>query len=115
MLQSNPDLKTKINQLWNKFWAGGIWIPPEQRPPKWSDWDDAQKKAEEQTNRFAVDKNTLRWSHFKRMAPDKMLDHVQRNIFAFIKDLNGEESNFTHHMRNAVFIIPKPSLLDDAV
>ena len=24
MLQNNPELKSKIDQLWNKFWSGGI-------------------------------------------------------------------------------------------
>ncbi|SFK10758.1 hypothetical protein SAMN04488082_11456 [Desulfomicrobium apsheronum] len=27
MLQNNPELKSKIGQLWNKFWAGGISNP----------------------------------------------------------------------------------------
>lgn len=27
MLQNNPELKNKIAQLWNKFWAGGIANP----------------------------------------------------------------------------------------
>src|SRR3712207_70511 len=27
MLQNNPDLKSKIDQLWNKFWSGGISNP----------------------------------------------------------------------------------------
>ncbi len=27
MLQNNPVLKSKINQLWNKFWSGGISNP----------------------------------------------------------------------------------------
>jgi type I restriction enzyme M protein len=40
---------------------------------------------------------------------------VQGKVFPFLKDLNGAESNFTHHMKNAVFIIPKPSLLVEAV
>lgn len=32
-----------------------------------------------------------------------------------MKMLNGDESPFTHHMRNAVFIIPKPALLVEAI
>ena len=44
-----------------------------------------------------------------------MLQHVQSKVFPFLKDMNGAESNFTHHMKNAVFIIPKPSLLVEAV
>jgi type I restriction enzyme M protein len=27
MLQNNPELKSKIGQLWDKFWAGGISNP----------------------------------------------------------------------------------------
>jgi type I restriction enzyme M protein len=27
MLRNNPTLKSKIDQLWNKFWAGGIANP----------------------------------------------------------------------------------------
>ena len=27
MLQNNPQLKNKIDQLWNKFWSGGIANP----------------------------------------------------------------------------------------
>jgi type I restriction enzyme M protein len=146
MLQNNPELKSKIDQLWNKFWSGGIsnpltaieqityllfmkrldeldlkrqsdvdftgetfvsrfegqWIPPEFRNQKDPD-------------QFAVDRNTLRWSSFKRMQAEAMLEHVQGRVFPFLKDLNGEESNFTHHMKNAVFIIPKPQLLVEAV
>ena len=27
MLQNNPNLRSKIEQLWNKFWSGGISNP----------------------------------------------------------------------------------------
>ncbi|APR65716.1 type I restriction-modification system subunit M [Thalassolituus oleivorans] len=161
MLQNNPELKSKIDQLWNKFWSGGIsnpltaieqityllfmkrldeldlkrqadakdgwsdpyqskfegyWIPPEyraRREEKDSDADWAKKLEEEK--KYQVEKRTLRWSEFKRMQAEDMLQHVQGKVFPFLKDLNGAESNFTHHMKNAVFIIPKPSLLVEAV
>lgn len=147
MLQNNPELKSKIDQLWNKFWSGGIsnpltaieqityllfmkrldeldhkrladaeftgdsytskfsgqWIPPEYRNQA-----DPEK--------FAIDKRTLRWSEFKFYSPaERMLEHVQSKVFPYLKDMNGAESNFTHHMKNAVFIIPKPALLVEAV
>ncbi|MFH2059830.1 MAG: N-6 DNA methylase [Pseudomonadota bacterium] len=148
MLQHNPELKSQIDQLWDKFWAGGIsnpltaieqityllfmkrldeldlnlqsdaeftkesytskfegtWVPPEHR--------DKTKKDQKP---FEVDKSTLRWSNFKRMAAEPMLTHVQTKVFPYLKDMNGAESGFTHHMKNAVFIIPKPSLLVEAV
>ncbi|HCE91601.1 MAG: DNA methyltransferase [Burkholderiales bacterium GWA2_64_37] len=146
MLQNNPELKNKIDQLWNKFWSGGIsnpltaieqityllfmkrldeldqkrqadaewtgenytskfvgvWIPPEER-----NWPVSEQRP--------IDKRSLRWSEFKRMQAEEMLQHVQGKVFPFLKDLNGAESNFTHHMKNAVFIIPKPALLVEAV
>jgi type I restriction enzyme M protein len=146
MLQNNPELKSKIDQLWNKFWSGGIsnpltaieqityllfmkrldeldlkrqadadftgekylskfqgtWVPPEER-----------NRPELEQRR--IEKHTLRWSEFKRMHAEDMLQHVQSKVFPFLKDLNGAESNFTHHMKNAVFIIPKPALLVEAV
>jgi type I restriction enzyme M protein len=160
MLQNNPELKSKIDQLWNKFWSGGIsnpltaieqityllfmkrldeldhkkqadaewtgepytskfkgtWIPPEYRARREEKDTDAEwlKKLEDE-QRYAIDKNTLRWTEFKRMQAEDMLQHVQGKVFPFLKDLNGTESNFTHHMKNAVFIIPKPALLVEAV
>ncbi|MFA6928689.1 MAG: N-6 DNA methylase [Lentisphaeria bacterium] len=160
MLQNNPELKSKIDQLWNKFWSGGIsnpltaieqityllfmkrldeldhkkqadaewtgepytskfkgtWIPTEYRARREEKDTDAEwlKKLEDE-QRYAIDKNTLRWTEFKHMQAEEMLQHVQGKVFPFLKDLNGAESNFTHHMKNAVFIIPKPALLVEAV
>jgi type I restriction enzyme M protein len=65
--------------------------------------------------RTPIDKATLRWSYFKQMKAEDMLPHVQQKVFPFIKDLNGEGSNFTHHMANAVFLIPSPNLLYGAI
>ena len=43
------------------------------------------------------------------------MSHVQAKVFPFIKQLNGEGTAFGKHMRDAVFIIPKPSLLVEAI
>lgn len=148
MLQNNPALKAKIEQLWNKFWSGGIanpltaieqityllfmkrlddldlkqqadaeftgdtftsrfsgiWLPPEHRD-----------KTEKDQKPFEVDKSTLRWSNFKHMQAEEMLTHVQSKVFPFLQDINGRESSFTNYMKNAVFLIPKPSLMVEAV
>lgn len=161
MLQNNPILKNKIEQLWNKFWAGGIsnpltaieqityllfmkrlddldqkkkadaqstgrpyiskfegyWIPPEHvfNLDKNKPLPEAKREKEEKEEPFKVDKQNLRWSYFKDMKPEEMLSHVQMRVFPFLKELNGETSLFTKHMKNSVFIIPKPSLLVEAV
>ncbi|EIW17756.1 MULTISPECIES: type I restriction-modification system subunit M [Pelosinus] len=139
MLQNNAALKSKINQLWDKFWSGGISNPLtaiEQITyllfmKQLDDLDlkriaDADFTGEKYTSKFdgkiklsgteqKVDKQTLRWSHFKQMPAEEMLSHVQMKVFPFLKMLNGDESPFTHHMQNAVFIIPKPALLVEAI
>lgn len=160
MLQNNPQLRSKIDLLWNKFWSGGIsnpltaieqityllfmkrldeldlkrqrdakftgdkyvsrfsgtWIPPEHRPKRGAkESDKAWQKKLTEAKTHEIKKRDLRWSEFKHMPPDQMLPHVSNKVFPFLKDLNGTESNFTHHMRNAVFIIPKPDLLFGAV
>jgi type I restriction enzyme M protein len=114
------DQKKQADAEWNdepytsKF--EGLWIPPEYRARKDdSDSDEEWQKKLEDEKRYAIDKGNLRWSEFKRMQAEDMLQHVQNKVFPFLKDLNGGESNFTHHMRNAVFIIPKPALLVEAV
>jgi type I restriction enzyme M protein len=139
LLQNNTVLKSKIDQLWNKFWSGGISNPLtaiEQITyllfmKRIDDLDlkriaDAEFTEEEYISKFAgeftlpgtdqkVDKQTLRWSNFRRMAAEEMLNHVQLKVFPFLKMLNGDESAFTQHMKNAVFIIPKAALLVEAI
>jgi type I restriction enzyme M protein len=146
MLQNNPELKSKIDQLWNKFWSGGISNPltaieqityllfmkrldeldqKKQADADWTgepytskfdgQWIPPEYRNQEKPEQYAVDKHSLRWSEFKRMQAEEMLQHVQTKVFPFLKDLNGTESSFTRHMKNAVFIIPKPSLLVEAV
>jgi len=146
MLQNNPELKSKIDQLWNKFWSGGISNPltaieqityllfmkrldeldqKRQADAEWTGenhiskftgtWVPPEYRSQSEPEKFAIDRRSLRWSEFKRMQAEEMLQHVQGKVFPFLKDLNGAESTFTHHMRNAVFIIPKPALLVEAV
>ncbi len=146
MLQNNPELKSKIDQLWNKFWSGGISNPltaieqityllfmkrldeldqKRHADAEWTvenyiskftgTWIPPEYRSQPEPEKFAIDKRSLRWSEFKRMQAEEMLQHVHGKVFPFLKDLNGAESNFTHHMKNAVFIIPKPALLVEAV
>jgi type I restriction enzyme M protein len=139
MLQNNSKLKSLIDKLWQNFWEGGIANPLtaiEQITylifmKRLDDLEtkrerDAIFTGEKYTSRFSgkfkvpgteevVDKKELRWSEFKHMPADKMLLHVQTKVFPFLKELNGESSPFTRHMKNAVFIIPNGRLLVSAI
>lgn len=156
LINSNPQIASKINDLWNKFWSGGIsnpltaieqityllfmkkldendlealsasefsgdpykskfegiYVLPQDRPKA----DATSEEIAEIEKTKGVDKHSLRWSQFKRIAPtENMLTYVQQYVFPFIKELDKDEASFTKHMANAVFIIPKPSLLKEAV
>lgn len=139
MLQNNATLKSLIDKLWQNFWEGGIANPLtaiEQITyllfmKRLDDLEakrerDAEFTGEKYTSRFSgkftvpgsnekVNKKELRWSEFKHKPAEEMLLHVQTKVFPFLKDLNGETSPFTKHMANAVFIMPKASLLVSAI
>lgn len=161
MLMNNSELKSKINQLWDKFWSGGIanpltaieqityllfmkrlddleqkniadaeftgekyiskfegyWVPPEHvyRLDDSKPLEEAQKEKDGKEAPYRIERKTLRWSEFRRWPAEEMLTHVQSKVFPFLKELNGGTSPFTKHMKNAVFIIPKPSLLFEAI
>jgi type I restriction enzyme M protein len=97
---------------------------------------DAEFTGENYSSRFAgnfqipgsnesIDKNELRWSVFKHKPADEMLMHVQMKVFPFLKTFGENEAPspsgrageglFTKHMANAVFIMPKASLLVSAI
>ncbi|MGD2088301.1 MAG: class I SAM-dependent DNA methyltransferase [Candidatus Aminicenantes bacterium] len=135
----NQAIKSKIDQLWDKFWSGGISNPLTAIEQisyllfmrRLDELDlkqkaDAEFTEEEYKSLFEgtfelpdskekVDKDTLRWSHFKHMESEEMLLHIQTKVFPFVRNLKEEGTSFARHMRDAVFIIPKPSLLAEAV
>ena len=123
----NSTIKSKIDKLWDKFWSGGIANPltaMEQisyllfmrrldaidRKRK----EDAEWLGHTYESPFAG-KDDCRWSNFRNLPGSQMLPHVRGNVFEFIKTLRGEESLFTKYMKDAVFLIPKESLLVEAV
>lgn len=136
-------LKSKVENLWDKFWSGGIANPlnaieqityllfmkqlDELDSKRKTDFEEGYADKYEsifdgkfippgaEKDSEGVEKETLRWSSFKRLPADDMLRHVQTLVFPFIKTLGGDKSHFTKHMDNAVFIIPKSSLLVEAV
>ena len=133
-----PVLRAKIDQLWDRFWSGGIANPltaieqisyllfmrrldalDEKRR------GDAEFLKQEHHSLFAGTYTTrggatrsrreLRWSEFRHLPPEEMLEHVRDHVFPFVKTLEDGGQVFTRYMQDAVFIIPKASLLVEAV
>ncbi|KAB2881545.1 SAM-dependent DNA methyltransferase [bacterium] len=136
---TNPDLRSKIDSLWDKFWSGGISNPLtaiEQMSyliflKRLEDMDNARAAAAKRrgqafTSLFS-DKGRApkdiknfsykdcKWSHWSQLPGDQMLKHVRDKVFDFLREVGGEASTFTQHMEDAVFVIPKASLLQEAV
>lgn len=131
-------LRSKVDSLWDKFWSGGIANPltaieqisyllfmrrldalDEKRR------GDAEFLKQDFHSLFDGEYETrtgrtrsrdeLRWSRFRHLPPEEMLEHVRDNVFPFIKALQNGGDEFSRYMQDAVFIIPKASLLVEAV
>ena len=121
-------LKSKIRKIWDNFWAGGISNPLtaiEQMSylifmKRLDDLNSrrvniAEARGEEYASIFDGHEE-CRWSEWKHYSAEKMLNHVKDVVFPFIKTLrNGEETLFAKHMKNAIFMIDKASLLQVTV
>ena len=123
-----PELKAQINKLWDKFWSGGIANPLtaiEQMSylifiKRLEDLDVIHSKraaARKEKHKSVFEGHEdCRWSQWKHLNAEAMLKHVQVVVFPFIKELhNGDETLYSQYMRDANFIIPKASLLQEAV
>jgi type I restriction enzyme M protein len=129
-------LKSQIDNIWNAFWAGGISNPMEVIEQMTyllfiKRLDELHTTREKKANRLKrpienpvfpegtnpySKKNRqyqlLRWSQFKELGdPNEMYEIVSEEVFPFIKGINGENSTYATHMKDARFTIPTPALL----
>jgi type I restriction enzyme M protein len=123
----DTELKSKINQLWDKFWSGGISNPLQAIEQmsyllfmkRLEDEDIAR----EQNSQLSGEKyesifegnEECKWSKWSNLPADDILDHVRDEVFPFLRKLGGEDSLYATYMKDAVFTIPTPSLLIEAV
>ena len=134
---TSPQLKSQVDSLWNRFWSGGISNPLtaiEQMSyliflKRLEDIDNgrsaaAKRRKQDFKSLFSgkmdvggrkIDKEKCRWSYWSQLSGDEMLRHVRDVVFEFLRNLGSETSSFTQHMEDAMFSIPKSSLLQEAV
>lgn len=132
----DSELKSKINKLWDKFWAGGLANPLTAMEQisylifikRLEELDDEQQRRttarkEKFTSIFSgklkidekeIDKKSCKWSEWKHLPAEEMLKHVRDNVFPFIKNIN-KNKQLHNILNDAIFMIPKPSLLQEAV
>ncbi|ATR81717.1 N-6 DNA methylase [Pseudomonas sp. HLS-6] len=122
-------LRNQVDKIWEAFWTGGISNPISvieqftyllfiRR------LDDIHTQREQVANAIGVPlsnpvftpgQDALRWHKFKNIDPQKMYERVRDEVFPFIKNLHDADSTFAQHMKDAIFMIPKASVLDQVV
>ncbi|MBO6940945.1 MAG: SAM-dependent DNA methyltransferase [Deltaproteobacteria bacterium] len=130
------ELKSKVDRIWDTMWSGGISNPlsvieqltyllfikrlDELHTLKERKATRTKKPIEEPI--FEEEQDHLRWSRFKETAPEQMFETVRDQVFPFIKTLGakGEDdgeggSTYTHHMKDALFMMPTPRVLANVV
>ena len=123
----DAELKSKINQLWDKFWSGGISDPLVAITQmsylifmkRLEDEDIAREQdsqlSGEQYESIFKDNNDCKWSEWTNLPANQILEHVRDKVFPFLRTLGGEDSLYAQYMKDAVFTIPTPSLLIESV
>lgn len=123
----DAELKSKINQLWDKFWSGGISDPlvaitqmsylifmKRLEDEDVARLQDSQLSGEHNESIFK-NKEDCRWSEWTNLPANKILEHVRDKVFPFLRELGGQDSLYAQYMKDAVFTIPTSSLLIEAV
>ena len=123
------EIRSKVDKIWEIFWTGGITNPLSVIEQFTylifiKSLDDKQIREEknsmilglEPKRYFSDDEQILRWSNFKELEAQEMFDVVSNRVFPFIKNLNGDnESSFSKYMKEAIFQIPTPQMLEKIV
>jgi hypothetical protein len=126
------ELKSKVDRIWDTMWSGGISNPLSghraahlpalhQAARRAPDAEGEQRRPHRPADRgpgLRPDQDHLRWSRFKETAPEKMFATVRDEVFPFIKSARAatvtaakgdpEDSTYTHHMKDALFMMPTP-------
>src|SRR4051812_21876444 len=134
------ELRSKIDAVWNAFWAGGIANPLEVIEQItyllfMRGLDEAHTREENKATRLkkpmerrifpeGKDKigkggglayEEMRWSRLKNKSPGEMFEVVSEHVFPFLRNIGEEGSAHATHMKGARFTIPTPALLAKVV
>ena len=136
ILDLTGELKNKVDNIWDSFWAGGISNPMEVLEQLTyllfiKRLDDLQTLEEKKANRIgkSIEKrifpegeydeshswDDLRWSRFKQKNPDEIYLIMSKKVFPFLQKLGSEGSTYAENMKDARFTIPTAALLSKVI
>ena len=118
---TNPQLRSQVDQLWDKLWTGGLSNPLDAIEQLsyllfLKRIDDVEDRKERQAKRrgqlyMPAMPLELRWKHWTGMQAADALDHLKNEVFPWFKELGEKGSSFERYMQNAECKINKPNLL----
>ena len=127
------ELKSKVDAIWDTMWSGGVSNPLsviEQLTyllfiKRLDELHTLKERKAARTGKaiedpvFSKKQDHLRWSRFKEAAPEEMFATVKDEVFPFIKSLgvtgDDEGTTYSHHMKDALFLMPTPRVLASVV
>lgn len=134
------ELRSKIDTVWNAFWAGGIANPLEVIEQItyllfMRGLDEAHTREENRANRTrkpmerrifpegkdgigqdgGVAYEDMRWSRLKNTDPGTMFNIVSEHVFPFLRTMAEAGTALATHMKGARFTIPTAALLAKVV
>lgn len=118
---TDTKLKSQVDQLWDKFWTGGL-TNPLDAIEQFSyllflkRLDDAENRRQRQAERMKKEyqpqlQPEFRWGYWTNLKAEESLKYLKEVIFPQMRTLGGSTSSFQLYMQNAECKINKPSLL----
>lgn len=130
------EIKGQIDQIWNAFWSGGVSNPLSVMEQITyllfiKRLDDLHTMEESKSNRLkqpmerryfpegqdalGVPYEDMRWSRFKGYDAARMFEIVDRHVFPFLREMNGNGTSYAQHMKDARLGFSSPALLAKVV
>src|SRR6266496_3112510 len=118
-------LRSQIDQLWDKLWAGGLSNPLDAIEQLsyllfMKRLDDAENAREQAARRRGTEYEPIfkdpkhRWAYWTNLKAEEALKYVKETVFPALKEMGSAGSSFELQMKEAEFKINKPSLLIEA-
>src|ERR1700730_7434713 len=118
-------LRSQVDQLWDKLWAGGLANPLDAIEQMsyllfMKRLDDAENAREQGARRRGTKYEpifkdaTHGWSYWTNLKAEDALKYVKETVFPALKEMSTAGSSFELQMKEAEFKINKPSLLIEA-
>ena len=121
---TDPKLRSQVDQLWDKFWSGGL-TNPLDAIEQFSyllflkRLDDAENQRQSMAEKLGQPyvpsaASEMRWGYWSNLEARAALEHLRSVIFPALRNMGAAGSSFERYMQNAELKINKPSLLIEA-